>query len=448
MRVEGSSGRRDPARLTGLAAFALLAANVLLPRGLPLWWTLDGGALIHASGEAQWYQAAILLLVCAVGARALLLGRPGAIETLAWSVGLVACWVKPVHQHPPPEPVLDLVCAASLVAGIVGLVVVRTAAGRLFTVPRPPPSARRDLAAGLRLTLALFIVAEAWADYVVRTEHPALLAVGKAEEPVQPVLDPLDPALPTFVTLASSGGNAEREANEPFSLLLARRFRGRGNFVYTFEGGINSARLRRIAEEWLAKPQRPAAFVFYEGFQDYNYSTGLELLRVVNEPTGTTGTIFRALVRRSRLLTLLLYRLRRDDCMHRGANCNDRVETIFEGFARNLEAIVDASAKAGTHVFLVTLALDESRVLPDGIRYVAKVNDYLRLLARTRPNTTLVDFRARVDADFAARDVRRCEPYELGLTSEACGNQYHLSRKGHALLADVAAPVVEAWLKR
>jgi hypothetical protein len=434
------------AALVSLGGIALLATS-FTPHGLPLHLTTDG-VWIGAFAETSRLQEAVLLAVCAAGALSLLTRRRAALELSVWAFVLGTCWGVPVRQHPPPELGVHVPLVLALLLSAAATARLFAHRRRLFA-PAPPATWRSELGAGLRVTLALFIVAEFWASMVIRTRHPALLAVVNAEPPPPPPLTGVRPGRRTFATLASSGGNVERETLMPFSAVLEAKLGDRYNFLYSRMGGVNSAKLVAIARDLVSLPLKPDALLFYEGFQDYNYSEGIGVLRAVQAPEGAPGALIRSVVRHSSLVTYLLWRLKKDDCMNTGRNCRDvKVERIFEEFRGNLDRIVALAAEHGLHVFVITLAMDESRVLPDGLKYIATVNDYLRSLPARQPHVTVVDFARRVAERFPDRDVRACEPYELGLTPGECGNQYHLSRKGHALLAELLEPVLSEWASR
>lgn len=451
---EGVDGAPLPtaARIAVVAALASLAgiaffATSLMPRGLPVHFTTDG-VWLDSYPESAAYQDVLLLSSCLLGAVLLLARRRGAIELGVWAFVLGVCWGVPVRQHPPPELGVHVPLAISLVLMLISTVLLLAHRARLF-VPARSSTWRTDLFVGVRVTVALFVVAEFWASMLIRTRHPALLAVVKAEPPPPPLLSGIRPGRPTIATLASSGGNVEREANMPFSAVLEQRLGDRYNFLYSRMGGVNSAKLLAMTRELLELPVKPDALLFYEGFQDYNYAEGIGVLRAVQAPEGTPGAALRAIVRHSSLVTYALWRLKRNDCMNAGRSCRDvKIERIFTEFRENLDQIVALAAAKNVHVFAITLSMDDSRVLPDGIQYIGMVNDYVRSLPAKHPNVTVVDFDRRVAERFPGRDPRACEPYELGLTPTECGNQYHLSRKGHALLAELLEPVLAEWTPR
>jgi hypothetical protein len=420
-------GRRLPAAWTlawaGLLAWSAVAAVV----------AADG--FVVAEDAAPRWSAVVAAAVDAGFGVALVLRSRKALELAAWAglwhlvaVGGDRLVVVP-HLGLP-----GLGWAAAWAAAFAGR-------SRLL---RPARRSRPVLGA-VRLTAAMFVALEVASAVTVRLAFPALLIV---REPLYVSPQVWFPGIPTIALLGSSPATVERLAGHPFVSILAMRLLGRYNFEYQTRGGVNSDLQVRIARSLADHDHPPDAFLIYAGLQDYNQDTsGLAVLREIAPLDRSQGALGVAhdVIESSHLVRLSLYLLRNAQLALRRDRSPFEVRTIFERYRDNIEAILALARERGMHVFVSTVVADGSRISPPNVEYLRMVNDYLKSLAVTHPDVSVVDFEARIAEIYPLGRLPDCEPFEAIPGTTECGDHSHLGPQGHELLADLFEPVIAAW---
>lgn len=316
------------------------------------------------------------------------------------------------------------------------------------TIPATPlpPSRLRDLKYGLLTTVGLFLFLEGAAAMLINTKFQAIY-----DAPAPVMSSPIEavPTLPTIATIGSSPANLERIYDRPFSLILAERFQGRVNFLFSRAGGLHSDRLVKIAKDLMASETPPDALILYVGHQDLNASRGvafLEHLNFLESNQHFLGAV-KVLVRQSALVRLALFLLWQNRYGHVASASPEWIQQVYERYRKNMDEIVSEAERRGIHVFASTVQAYKARVSEQSRQYMALENSYIRELPRRFSNVTLVDFEPVLDALYPDGPKPDCEPFEYNPLSGECGDPYHLGPKGHEILADTLAPAIEKWLE-
>jgi hypothetical protein len=323
----------------------------------------------------------------------------------------------------------------------------------IFVLSKPAPGRFADLLGAMRLTVALFVVAEIVSYHVVRSQHAFLLGLVSHRDDLAldaggSFLAREDPGLPTIAVLASSSMNFDGELGRPVAAILTERFRDRLNVLWSDQGGITTAtmasRARRLLER--TDPPRVAAFVLNVGFDDLHRSPVRQILKDIDVgESPAVASAVRWAVRHSWLLALSVKAF--GECQGGQAVCWGRhVDETYPFLVGNVEELLAASAAAGVRVFVVTLSGNLARATGEYRVFIDRVNPFLRGLPARFPNVTLIDFAAAVEAAYPAGPGADCQPFEPGREPGSCGNEFHLGTAGHTLLADLLEAPIRAWL--
>jgi len=448
MEKVGTTGSGGTGRWIPVAVAAVLA-----------WIALDSAWELLAGGDPV-HPISLLLrgLASAAAVLAALRRHRVAMELSACVCvfSLLAAW--PMQIHPPPELVFRLAWAVQLALALAATVALVGWRRRLFGPGRPARRRLGDLLPAIRLTIALFLVAEAYADHQIRFHHQYLLGLvarhdfegfDEQDDPVKPFVQ----GLPTVATIGSSALNMERTQDRSAPAILADRFEGRINLLFTDKGGITSdMHLEYVRAVERAGPDtpRPQAFLVYAGFDDFHRRHARQYLQHVDRAGATSAVVpaARWLILHSSLAALSLQGLFRCRTGSVGGICqgNEVLDTL-DFFGGNLEEMIRIADRLHARVFVATLAANRRELAGGDLEYHERVNGYLASLPARFANVTLVDFDRVVRKAYPDGAAANCDPFERGLQEGTCGNQFHLSLAGHTLLADAVQPVIEDWLE-
>jgi lysophospholipase L1-like esterase len=380
--------------------------------------------------------------------------RRSAFERSAWLVLFTLAAVFPVYfVHDFGWELIGARAAQVALALAVPVVLVARRA-TIFVMPKPAAGRFAELAGAVRLTIALFLIAETASHQVVRVRYPFLIGLSKADE--QFVLNSgrrwrdAPSGIPSVAFLGSSPTNTEIVTRRPVGAILAERFAGILDIQWSDYGGVTTGMMAERARRLIAETsrQRPRAFVLHVGFDDQHRSPVRQYLRQVDD-IGENRILAGGvswLVRHSSLVALSLKGL--IECQSGRLECWGRdFEETFPYLRANTEEILRASSGAGIPVLVVTLAGNTNTMSPEYRSFTERVNPYLRDLPARFPNVTLVDFAAAVEASYPRGPGPDCAPFEAGREPGACGNAVHLGPAGHALMADLLEPRLRALLR-
>lgn len=403
----------------------------------------------------------LLRIVTSLGAfGAILLRHRSAIELAAWAALFSAAAACPYQMHPPPDGAVFIDYTLQLLGALAGLAYLIGARRALFGTGRRDATPLRQLAGSLRLTFALLVVAESWADHTIRISQPPLLHLvsghptdfvyanpqsrySQARAPVE--------GLPSAVLLGSSPIVMEREARRPMAARLSDHFRGRLNVIWSDAGGIPTEVLRQAAEQFERGEltPRPELLLLYAGLQDFHSAASWSYVGDLRQGLnlGSGGRLVLWLVRNSRLAALSLQR--RFYCRTRSdeACAAHDTELALTRVRENFEGIVQSARRMGARIIACTVIIFPERTTESAARHIHAVNAFVRELAARYDHVTLVDTAQIARQTYPDGPAADCSPLEGGLTPGTCGNEFHLNPEGHQLVADQLIPVLERWLK-
>ena len=312
------------------------------------------------------------------------------------------------------------------------------------TLPKPAVKKKESWITGVWITLGMLLVLEAACDTIILNKYQPLRI---SEYPSMAPPPEYEADKPTLATIGSSPANLERIHRTPFSAILAKRFKGRANFLFFDAGGLASNHLLEITKRRFATLDHLDALLLYIGHQDLNAHNELRLTNNTSINDELSGSAFQVLFNQSAFIRMSLYIIWSQRYDHTYEVTDKVIEEVFSRYAANMDAIVKVAQSHKAHVFVATVSADKRVISEQSKTYMDMENAHMRGLAERFPNVTLIDFEPKLDAMYPDGPDADCQPYEPLPYSSGCGDPFHLGIKGHEILADMLEPEIEKWLQ-